>query len=68
MSKADKLRAELELAEAEEAFIKKKATKGGVTNDDRHALRALRQEYRTKWRTPTSSGAQAPAVGAKGTP
>ena len=55
------LKAELKLLEAEAAFVKKKATKKGVTRNDKLALRALRYEYRTKWRkTP-----EAPAGGAQ---
>jgi hypothetical protein len=54
------LKAELALLEAEAAFVKKKGTAKGVTRDDKLALRALRAEYRAKWRGPPKDGGAAP--------
>ena len=61
MSKAERLRAAADLAEAEEAFAAKKAA-GGVTVEDKHALRALRQAYRDDHRKPVADGAQPGAI------
>jgi hypothetical protein len=46
MSRADELRAELELAELEEKLSKAKATKSGPSRDLKDKVRAARQAYR----------------------
>lgn len=55
--------AELDLLKAEAEFVEKKE-KGKLTHDDRLALRALRQEFREKYRTP-KPGASPAAIGTK---
>jgi uncharacterized protein YnzC (UPF0291/DUF896 family) len=57
-------RAELELLEAEAAFVEKKKA-GTLTSEDRVALRALRQAYRSGARPPVKDGASVAAIGAK---
>ena len=60
-TKADKLKAQLKLVEAEDKFVAKKEA-GKLTVKDRHDLRAVRQEYREKWRGPPKDGGAAPAT------
>jgi len=62
MSNVDRLRAELALAEAEEAFRQKKAD-GALTNEDRLELRRIRQEYRDVHRSPVADGAAPGSIG-----
>lgn len=61
MSKIEQLEAQLELLRAEEAFREKKKS-GEVTEGDKLELRALRQEYREKYRQPTKEGAAPDAI------
>lgn len=49
MSNVERLKAELALAELEEAFVEAKA-KNKVTTEMRNELRAARQEFRETWR------------------
>lgn len=49
--RTDQLKAELDLVEAEEAFVARKLA-GKLTAADRDKLRKLRQEYRAKRETP----------------
>ena len=62
--KTEALRAELELAEAEEAFIVTKADKDkdpGAYTEAKHSLREMRQAFRENHRiTPTGPGDAAP--------
>jgi len=56
--------AELDLLIAEAEFIEKKQS-GELTNDDRLALRELRQAFRDGFRQPTKDGAAPKAIGSK---
>jgi len=64
-SKIDRLKAELALAEAEEAFVEKKKA-GKASPKDKAALRQLRSEYRSQHRKPAKNGAQPESIGASG--
>jgi hypothetical protein len=57
-------KAELTLLEAEAEFVAKKQ-KGTLSNEDRVALRALREAYRLDVRQPVVNGAAPAAIGAK---
>jgi hypothetical protein len=57
-------KAALALLEAEEAFKAKKAA-GELTTEDKLALRALREEFRSNTRTPVKDGAAPAPIGAK---
>jgi hypothetical protein len=56
--------AELALLKAEAEFVEKKQN-GTLTNEDRLALRALREAYRSDVRLPVVDGAAPAAIGAK---
>lgn len=56
-------RAALAVLEAEEEFRQKKLA-GEVTVEDKLALRALREEYRSNHRRPVKDGAAPGAIGA----
>lgn len=58
------LEAELALAKAEAEFVAKKEN-GDVSDEDRQALRVLRQEYREAARQPAENGATPAAIGTK---
>lgn len=60
-SRAEQLQAELFLMENEDAFALKKAD-GTLSKDDKLALRALRQEYREKYRPANPNGATAGTI------
>lgn len=64
-TKAERLRAELALAEAEEAFLVTKANKDkdpGAYEVAKHELRAMRQDFRENHRVaPSGAGAAAPS-------
>ncbi len=63
-SKVAKLQKELELEEAEDAFVLKKLA-DELTREDKDVLRALRKEYRLKHRkVPKRPGAGVAAPGA----
>lgn len=62
-SKIEQKRAELALLEAEQEFVARKKA-GTVTEEDKLALRALRQEFRETHRRP-SPGAVVDPIGAK---
>jgi hypothetical protein len=56
--------AELALMKAEAEFIAKKKA-GKLTNEDRLALREMRQAYRLNVRQPVADGAAPAAIGTK---
>ncbi len=60
----DKKKAELAVLVAEEEFRHKKAN-GEATAEDRHALRALRQQFREEFRQPVKDGAAPDVIGAE---
>lgn len=62
--RAEQLQAELHLLENEALFAQKKAD-GTLTSEDRHALRALRQEYREKYRAEPANGVQVGAINSR---
>lgn len=49
--KIERKQKELELLKAEAEFVEKKEA-GTLTDEDKHALRALRQEFRESYRSP----------------
>ena len=57
----EQLQAEQFLLENENAYLEKKVA-GTLTREDKLALRALRQEFREKYRTATSDGAAPGAI------
>ena len=63
--RSEQLQAELHILENEAVFARRKA-EGTLTIEDKHALRALRQEYREKYRAEPPNGVQVGAIGAKG--
>lgn len=56
-SRAERLRAEADILDIEETFAKKKATKKGVTHEEKLALRAARQEFRDRFRVAKTGAA-----------
>ena len=55
--------AELAVMKAEADFVEKKQA-GELTDEDRHQLRALRQEYRADHRQPVKDGASPDPINA----
>lgn len=62
--KIARMKAEVALLEAEEEFTAKKAS-GKVSRDDKDALRALREAFRTEWRQAVKNGAAPEAINTK---
>ena len=64
MSRLERMRAELELAELEEAFAEKRLA-GDITSEDRAELRQARREFRETYRVPADNGVQPDTIGAE---
>lgn len=62
--RAEQLQAELHLLENEALFAQKKAD-GSLTVEDRHALRQLRAEYRSRYRPEPANGVQVGAINSR---